>query len=182
MSQQWTRKDLVSLDALSPQEIALLLDTAKAFKGVGERTLKKVPALRGRRVSMIPQDPKFSLNPVKRIGAQIEETLVLHGRLSRRERQEHALSVLEAVGIDDPHRVYAAYPHELSGGMGQRAMIAVMLVSGPDLLIADEPTSALDVIVREQVLALLDRLVSELYQTPADIVAELRAIISEGAR
>jgi peptide/nickel transport system ATP-binding protein len=134
-----------------------------SFDGTDLRNLGAVGwrALRGRRVSMIPQDPKFSLNPVKRIGTQIEETLVLHGRMARRERQQHALSVLESVGIDDPLRVYAAYPHELSGGMGQRAMIAAMIVSGPDLLIADEPTSALDVIVREQVLALLDRLVSE---------------------
>jgi peptide/nickel transport system ATP-binding protein len=110
---------------------------------------------------MILQDPKFSLNPVKRIGTQIEETLRLHERVGRGERRRRALSMLQAVGIDDPERAYRAFPHELSGGMGQRAMIAAMLVSSPDLLIADEPTSALDVIVREQVLRLLDRLVAE---------------------
>jgi peptide/nickel transport system ATP-binding protein len=118
-------------------------------------------ALRGRKVGMILQDPKFSLNPVQRIGDQIEETLRLHERTSRSERRARALAMLEAVGIEDPERMYRAYPHELSGGMGQRAMIAAMLVSSPDLLIADEPTSALDVIVREQVLRLLDRLVAE---------------------
>jgi len=117
--------------------------------------------LRGRKAGMILQDPKFSLNPVKRIGAQIEETMRLHERVGRRERRDRALAILEAVGIDDPRRVYDAFPHELSGGMGQRAMIATMLVSSPDLLIADEPTSALDVIVREQVLRLLDKLVAE---------------------
>jgi peptide/nickel transport system ATP-binding protein len=117
--------------------------------------------VRGKRVGMILQDPKFSLNPVKRIGGQIEETLRLHERVSRGERRRRALETLQAVGIDDPERVYRAFPHELSGGMGQRAMIAAMLVLSPDLLIADEPTSALDVIVREQVLRLLDRLVSE---------------------
>jgi peptide/nickel transport system ATP-binding protein len=117
--------------------------------------------VRGKRVGMILQDPKFSLNPVKRIGTQIEETLRLHERVGRGERRRRALSMLQAVGIDDPERAYRAFPHELSGGMGQRAMIAAMLVSSPDLLIADEPTSALDVIVREQVLRLLDRLVAE---------------------
>lgn len=118
-------------------------------------------AVRGRKVGMILQDPKFSLNPVKRIGVQIEETMRLHERVSRKERRDRAIAMLGAVGIDDPQRVYSAYPHELSGGMGQRAMIATMLVSSPDLLIADEPTSALDVIVREQVLRLLDDLVAE---------------------
>ncbi|HEY8383437.1 MAG TPA: ABC transporter ATP-binding protein [Microvirga sp.] len=117
--------------------------------------------IRGKQVGMILQDPKFSLNPVKRIGGQIEETLRLHDSIGRRERRRRALETLHAVGIDDPERVYRAFPHELSGGMGQRAMIAAMLVSSPDLLIADEPTSALDVIVREQVLRLLDHLVSQ---------------------
>jgi peptide/nickel transport system ATP-binding protein len=118
-------------------------------------------SLRGKKAGMILQDPKFSLNPVKRIGTQIEETMRLHERVGRTERRQRALAMLEAVGIDDPVRMYSAYPHELSGGMGQRAMIATMLVSSLDLLIADEPTSALDVIVREQVLRLLDKLVAE---------------------
>ena len=117
--------------------------------------------VRGKRVGMILQDPKFSLNPVKRIGTQIEETMRLHERIGRAGRRARAVAMLEAVGIDDPERAYRAFPHELSGGMGQRAMIAAMLVSSPNLLIADEPTSALDVIVREQVLRLLDRLVAE---------------------
>ncbi len=117
--------------------------------------------LRGKRIGMILQDPKFSLNPVMRIGDQITETLQLHEKISCAEQRERALDILAAVGIDDPKRVYAAFPHELSGGMGQRAMIAAMLVSSPDLIIADEPTSALDVLVREQVLKLLDDLVTK---------------------
>ncbi|MCA0399904.1 MAG: ABC transporter ATP-binding protein [Proteobacteria bacterium] len=114
--------------------------------------------LRGKRAAMILQDPKFSLNPVQRIGTQIEETILLHENESAAVRKARALAMLEAVGIDDPRRVYSAYPHELSGGMGQRAMIAAMLVGSPELLIADEPTSALDVLVRDQVLALIDDL------------------------
>ncbi len=118
-------------------------------------------ALRGGRIAMVLQDPKFSLNPVMTIGAQIVETLRAHTPRRGREARERALAALEAVQIDDPERVYELYPHEVSGGMGQRAMIAMMLIAEPDLLIADEPTSALDVTVQLQVLAILDELVAE---------------------
>ncbi|MGI9506289.1 MAG: ABC transporter ATP-binding protein [Geminicoccaceae bacterium] len=118
-------------------------------------------ALRGGKIGMVMQDPKFSLNPVMRIGKQLVEALRAHEQVSSREAQQRALDMLEAVQIDDPERVYRAYPHELSGGMGQRAMIAMMLLPGPDLLIADEPTSALDVTVQQTVLGILDRLVQE---------------------
>ena len=117
--------------------------------------------LRGGRIAMVLQDPKFSLNPVMTIGGQIVETLRAHRRVSARAARERALAALESVRIDDPGRVYDLYPHEVSGGMGQRAMIAMMLIADPDLLIADEPTSALDVTVQLQVLAILDTLVSE---------------------
>ncbi|MFT4149072.1 MAG: ABC transporter ATP-binding protein [Paracoccaceae bacterium] len=117
--------------------------------------------LRGGRMSMVMQDPKFSLNPVMTVGAQIMEALKFHGSSSRAEKKARAIVMLEAVQIRDPERVFAAYPHELSGGMGQRAMIAMMLVTEPDLLIADEPTSALDVTVQIEVLRILDRLVRD---------------------
>lgn len=118
-------------------------------------------ALRGGRIAMVLQDPKFSLNPVMTIGAQIVETLQAHTRVSPAEAKKRALAALESVRIDDPARVFRLYPHEVSGGMGQRAMIAMMLIADPDLLIADEPTSALDVTVQLQVLSILDTLVAE---------------------
>ena len=117
--------------------------------------------LRGGRIAMVLQDPKFSLNPVMRIGEQIVETLRAHTQVSKSEARKQALAALEQVQIDDPGRVYQLYPHEVSGGMGQRAMIAMMLIANPDLLIADEPTSALDVTVQLQVLAILDALVRQ---------------------
>jgi peptide/nickel transport system ATP-binding protein len=114
-------------------------------------------AIRGKRIAMVMQDPKYSLNPVMTIGDQLLEAAraIKEGAAAR----QHALGMLAAVRIRDPERVYRAWPHELSGGMGQRAMIAMMLMAEPELLIADEPTSALDVTVRLQVLAILDDLV-----------------------
>jgi len=113
--------------------------------------------IRGKRIAMVMQDPKYSLNPVMTIGDQLLEAA--RGIKERAAARQHALGMLASVRIRDPERVYRAWPHELSGGMGQRAMIAMMLMAEPELLIADEPTSALDVTVRLQVLAILDDLV-----------------------
>ena len=132
-----------------------------AFKGTDllQCSAKERRSLRGGRIAMVLQDPKFSLNPVMRIGDQIVETLQAHSKVSNAQARKQALAALEQVQIDDPARVYKLYPHEVSGGMGQRAMIAMMLIANPDLLIADEPTSALDVTVQLQLLAILDALV-----------------------
>ncbi len=123
-----------------------------------EKTMRDI---RGDRIAMVLQDPKFSLNPVMTVGNQIAEAYSTHARVDRAKARERALEMLRAVRMREPERVYGSYPHELSGGMGQRAMIAMMLAAEPDLLIADEPTSALDVTVQMQVLAILDDLVTE---------------------
>ena len=125
---------------------------------ISEKAMRQV---RGHKISMIMQDPKFSLNPVMRIGEQICEAYRLHAKASRKEAKKKTLNMLEKVLIRDPERVFQAYPHEMSGGMGQRIMIAMMLIPDPKILIADEPTSALDVTVQKEVLEIMDKLVRE---------------------
>ncbi|MBU9844010.1 ABC transporter ATP-binding protein [Rahnella ecdela] len=117
--------------------------------------------LRGNRVSMVMQDPKHALNPTQKIGKQVEEPLRLHTRLGRKERQEKVADMLNAVGLPNPAFLQQQYPHQLSGGMGQRVMLAIALINDPQWLIADEPTSALDFDMREQVLGLIERLVEQ---------------------
>jgi peptide/nickel transport system ATP-binding protein len=122
---------------------------------------RDMQALRGRRLSMIMQDPKYSLNPVMSIGRQIGEAVQRGEPMSRAACAERVEALLARVHIREPRRVAGQYAYEVSGGMGQRVMIAMMLAQRPQLLIADEPTSALDVSVRQEVLNLLDELVAE---------------------
>jgi peptide/nickel transport system ATP-binding protein len=133
------------------------------FKGTDiltadQRTMRQI---RGGGISMIMQDPKYSLNPVMSVGKQIEEAFLVHSNTSKKQARERTLDMLRAVKIREPERVYKAYPHEVSGGMGQRIMIAMMMIPEPDIIIADEPTSALDVTVQLQVLAVLDDMIKE---------------------
>ncbi|WP_128255315.1 ABC transporter ATP-binding protein [Falsirhodobacter deserti] len=122
---------------------------------------KRMLEVRGKRISMILQDPKFSLNPIRKVGDQVAEAWRVHMKCSAAEAKAKALQMLSAVAIRDVERVYDLYPHQVSGGMGQRIMIAMMLLTEPELVIADEPTSALDVTVRMQVLSILDGLVRD---------------------
>lgn len=139
--------------------------TAKQMRFKGQTLVglndRQWQQLRGQHISMVMQDPKYSLNPVIKIGHQIQETYLLHRKATKEEARHRALEMLEAVKIRDPEAVYHLYPHQLSGGMGQRAMIAMMLITQPELLIADEPTSALDVTVQNEVLRILDDLVTD---------------------
>ncbi|MGA2464121.1 MAG: ABC transporter ATP-binding protein [Thermodesulfobacteriota bacterium] len=134
------------------------------FKGknlidLSEKEMRKI---RGNRISMIFQEPMTSLNPVFTIGNQIQETIKLHQGLSKRESLEKAIEMLRLVNIPSPERCVNQYPHELSGGMRQRAMIAMSLACNPEILIADEPTTALDVTIQAQILDLLNKLKEEL--------------------
>ncbi|MCK5916124.1 MAG: ABC transporter ATP-binding protein [Deltaproteobacteria bacterium] len=122
---------------------------------------KEMRRIRGKEISMVMQDPKYSLNPVRTVGAQISEAYTVHRKVSKPEADKKTLEMLEAVRIRNPEQVFRRYPHEVSGGMGQRIMIAMMLIPNPSLMIADEPTSALDVTVQLQVLAILDDLVTD---------------------
>jgi peptide/nickel transport system ATP-binding protein len=135
--------------------------------------------LRGSQISMILQEPKMALNPVIRVGDQVSETLLIHDRsLSRRAAGARAVEMLAGLGIPDPQRIARRYPHELSGGMAQRVMIAMMLVTRPKLLIADEPTSALDVTIQAQILELMKALKREI-QTAVLLITHDLGVMAE---
>jgi len=121
-------------------------------------TLPELNEVRGGRIGMIFQDSLTAMNPLSRVGAQIEEVLTYHTSLTRAEKKERTLELLDKVGIVNPVLTYDQFPHELSGGMRQRAMIATAIATSPDLIIADEPTTALDVTIQAQILDLLDDL------------------------
>ncbi|PKQ10197.1 MAG: peptide ABC transporter ATP-binding protein, partial [Actinobacteria bacterium HGW-Actinobacteria-9] len=147
----------LSIMRLIPDPPGKIVRGAVRFKGDDIVGMKEdeVRRLRGNRIAMIFQDPMTSLNPVYRVGVQIGETLVLHKGFSKKQAFERAVELLDLVGIPNPRSRARDYPHQFSGGMRQRAMIAMALSCDPDILIADEPTTALDVTIQAQILELM---------------------------
>ncbi|MCM3665181.1 ABC transporter ATP-binding protein [Mesobacillus subterraneus] len=145
-----------------------------------EKSMKQMSKIRGNQISMIFQEPMTSLNPVQTVGKQIAETIILHQNAGKKEARQKAIEMLQLVGIPSPERRIDAYPHELSGGMRQRVMIAIALSCNPELLIADEPTTALDVTIQAQILDLMKNLQKDLDMGIIMITHDL-AVVSEMA-
>jgi oligopeptide/dipeptide ABC transporter ATP-binding protein len=150
----------LSIMRLIPTPPGKILEGDIKFQGESllTKSEKEMRAIRGNRISMIFQEPMTSLNPVYKVGDQISETIILHQKKNKKEALAEAINLLNLVGIPEPERRINQYPHELSGGMRQRVMIAIALACHPELLIADEPTTALDVTIQNQILQLMKNL------------------------
>jgi oligopeptide/dipeptide ABC transporter ATP-binding protein len=155
-----------------------ILFKGRNLLGLSEDEMRKI---RGNRISMIFQEPMTSLNPVFTVGNQIQETFKLHQGLSKKESLEKSIEMLRLVNIPTPERAVERYPHELSGGMRQRVMIAMALACNPEILIADEPTTALDVTIQAQILDLMNKLKEELGMAIILITHNL-GVVAETAR
>jgi len=143
-----------------------------------KRTGKEIRAIRGQKISMIFQDPMMSLNPVYTIGAQIMENLKLHEKIGKDEAKARIIKLLGQLGIPEPEQRYHEYPHQFSGGMKQRVMIAIAMICNPSLLIADEPTTALDVTIQKQILRLMRQLRDD-FGTSVILITHNMGIVAE---
>lgn len=146
------------------------------------KTEKEWLTIRGKKIAMVMQDPMTSLNPLKKIGKQIEESIQLHQGLTGEEAKAEALKMLNLVGIPDAETRYNQYPHEFSGGMRQRVVIAIAVACRPQILICDEPTTALDVTIQAQILDLIRHLQSELHMTVVYITHDLGVVANVADR
>lgn len=146
------------------------------------KTEKEWMTIRGKKISMVMQDPMTSLNPLKKVGKQIQESIEINQEIRGAEAKKKAIQMLEKVGIPDPERRYNQYPHEFSGGMRQRVVIAIAVACRPQILICDEPTTALDVTIQAQILALIRALQKELGMTVIYITHDLGVVANVADR
>ena len=169
-----------SIMQLLPKGIGKITNGKIQFQGkdISKLTEKEMQQIRGNEISMIFQNPMTSLNPVYKIGNQLIEILRAHEKISKREAYQKSVDMLKKVGIPEAERRMKEYPHQLSGGMRQRVMIAMALSTNPSLLIADEPTTALDVTIQAQVLSLIEQLQKD-YQTACLFITHDMGVIAE---
>ncbi len=167
-----------SIMGLIPQPPGRIVSGTAMFDGVDllHCSPAEARAIRGKRVAMIFQDPMTSLNPYLRVSEQLIEPLLIHEKISHRDALSRALAMLDAVGINDAAKRIHYYPHEFSGGMRQRVMIAMALITKPEVLIADEPTTALDVTVQAQILELIKKMQRELGMAVVFITHDLGVV------
>lgn len=174
--------------SVTANSLMQLLQMPPAFYKAGEilfegedivkKSEKEMQGIRGNKISMIFQDPMTSLNPTMRVGKQIVEGLIKHQGLSREEAKKKSIEMLELVSVPQPEKRISQYPHEFSGGMRQRVMIAIAMVSNPELLIADEPTTALDVTVQAQILDLM-RGIQEKLETSIILITHDLGVVAD---
>ena len=147
---------LAAMKLLNPEAAVVRVDKLELDgQDITKLSDKEMQELRGKKISMIFQDALSALNPVMTVGKQLDEIFIRHMKMTKKEAREHSVEALRMVGVPDPERRYKAFPHELSGGMRQRVLIAMAFACSPDLIIADEPTTALDVTIQAQVLGVL---------------------------